>query len=185
MGWSRMSTEGWSKVITELYGPDNATMDCSIANDKVELDLEDMPDDGAIGWNEICDETTQICDISETRASSNIRPWGAFEVLKELKGVFGKVKIKQLTVAPGGVLSQQYHNHRSEHWICLQGAGRYQNHVTEGTIRTGESIYIPVGKVHRLENIGVIPLEILEIQLGESVSEEDIVRLEDKYGRCK
>lgn len=159
----------------------------TVPMDKVELDIEGMPDDGVtMGWTGVYEEIPRETTYPiRTEKMYSSRPWGSFEVLNKFSGDFGKVKVKRLTVDPGGVLSKQYHNHRSEHWICLRGAGRYLNGSTKGTIRTGESIYIPAGVEHRLENSGILPLEILEVQMGESVAEEDIVRLEDKYGRLK
>lgn len=131
-------------------------------------EVEDFFD--LIFGNNVCSKTTE-------------RPWGTFTVLNEFKGEFGYVKIKKITVNSGEVLSRQYHHHRSEHWICLSGVAKYIKGEQVGKFRTGESVFIPAGVQHRLENIGIIPLEILEVQLGESVAEEDIVRLEDKYGR--
>lgn len=125
---------------------------------------------------------TRSCEEA-SGAKTTERPWGTFTVLNEFKGEFGYVKIKKITVNPSEVLSRQYHNHRSEHWICLSGVAKYIKGEQRGTFRAGESVFIPAGVQHRLENIGIIPLEILEVQLGESVAEEDIIRLEDKYGR--
>ena len=107
------------------------------------------------------------------------RPWGTYETLITDKGY----KIKRIIVKPGKRLSLQKHFHRSEHWVVVNGIAE----VTKGDevflLRPNESTYIPIGVVHRLANPGKIPLEIVEVQVGEYLSEDDIVRLEDDYGR--
>jgi YrbI family 3-deoxy-D-manno-octulosonate 8-phosphate phosphatase len=108
------------------------------------------------------------------------RPWGSFEVLTVNNGY----KAKRISVRSDGKLSLQLHHHRSEHWIVVQGRAYVTLGEVEKEYDVGEHIFIPVGTTHRLENRGNIPLEILEIALGSYLEEDDIVRLEDIYGRA-
>jgi len=107
------------------------------------------------------------------------RPWGSFTVLEEHSGY----KIKRITVNPGGSLSLQRHRHRSEHWIVVSGvATATLNGETEVVIEN-QSTYIPIGAKHRLQNNEKIPLELIEVQVGECLSEDDVERFDDHYGR--
>lgn len=107
------------------------------------------------------------------------RPWGTYTILDESNGY----KVKRIVVKPGRRLSLQKHHHRSEHWIVVSGTAT----VTRGSdvflVRANESTYIPMGEVHRLENVGKIPLVMIEAQVGEYVGEDDIVRIEDDFKR--
>ncbi len=107
------------------------------------------------------------------------RPWGAYTVLEEGR----RYKIKRIEVKPGASLSLQMHHHRSEHWIVVRGAARIINGDEKMLIKANESTYIPAGHKHRLENPGVIDLIMIEVQSGEYLGEDDIVRIEDNYGR--
>ncbi len=107
------------------------------------------------------------------------RPWGAYTVLEEGP----RFKIKRIEVRPGASLSLQMHHHRSEHWIVVSGMARVVNGDKELFVRTNESTYIPAGHKHRLENPGVCELVMIEVQSGEYMGEDDIVRFEDIYGR--
>lgn len=107
------------------------------------------------------------------------RPWGTYTVLEEGEGF----KIKRIEVKPGGCLSLQQHQHRSEHWIVVSGTARVVNGEHEITVRTNESTYIPAGHKHRLENQQIEPLVMIEVQSGVYLGEDDIVRFEDHYGR--
>jgi mannose-1-phosphate guanylyltransferase/mannose-6-phosphate isomerase len=124
-------------------------------------------------------------EVIETPASA--RPWGTYSVLSRGE----RHKIKRIEVSPGGSLSLQYHLHRSEHWIVVQGTARMTiyNHGEEPglwkLVHEGESIFVPKGFLHRMENPGHIPLEIIEVQIGEYVGEDDIKRVSDNYGRVK
>mgnify|MGYP002386605841 CR=1 FL=1 len=111
--------------------------------------------------------------------SSVHRPWGTYTVLEE--GMH--FKIKRIEVKPGASLSLQMHHHRSEHWIVVSGMARVINGQQEILVQTNESTYIPAGHKHRLENPGLLPLVMIEVQSGEYLGEDDIVRFEDKYGR--
>lgn len=108
------------------------------------------------------------------------RPWGSYTVLEEGP----RFKIKRIVVKPGASLSLQMHHHRSEHWIVVQGMAQILNGSDEPRmINTNESTFIPAGHRHRLTNPGVIDLVLIEVQSGEYLGEDDIVRLDDKYGR--
>lgn len=108
------------------------------------------------------------------------RPWGSYTVLEEGPGF----KIKRIEVRPGASLSLQMHHHRSEHWIVVQGVARITNGDSEKLIHTNQSTFIPAGHKHRLENPGKIPLILIEVQTGEYLGEDDIVRFADDYGRA-
>ena len=107
------------------------------------------------------------------------RPWGSFTELERGE----RYRIKRITVLPGESLSLQMHHHRSEHWIVVKGTARVTIGDKTTYVHENESIYVPKTTPHRLENPGKIPLEIIEVQVGEYVEEDDIVRFEDNYGR--
>lgn len=107
------------------------------------------------------------------------RPWGSYTVL-EVGDCF---KIKRIEVKPGASLSLQMHYHRSEHWIVVSGMARVVNGDNEILVGTNESTYIPAGHKHRLENPGLLPLVMIEVQSGAYLGEDDIVRFDDVYGR--
>ena len=94
-----------------------------------------------------------------------------------------RCKIKRIVVKPKAALSLQMHHHRSEHWIVVAGTATIVNGESESIVRTNESTYIPAGTPHRLINPGQIDLVIIEVQSGEYLGEDDIVRLQDAYGR--
>ena len=108
-----------------------------------------------------------------------IRPWGTYTVLEEN----GHYKIKRIEVKPGQRLSLQMHHHRSEHWIVVSGTALVTNGEKEHVVNINESTFIPIGTTHRLENPGIIPLVIIEVQSGEYLGEDDIVRFKDDYER--
>ncbi len=108
------------------------------------------------------------------------RPWGTYTVLEENKSY----KIKRIEVLPGQRLSLQMHHHRSEHWIVVSGTAKVTCGDRETIVNVNESTFIPIGYTHRLENPGVIPLIIIEVQSGEYLGEDDIVRFQDDYQRC-
>jgi mannose-1-phosphate guanylyltransferase / mannose-6-phosphate isomerase len=108
-----------------------------------------------------------------------LRPWGSYTVLEEGPGF----KIKRIVVKAGASLSLQMHYHRSEHWVVVSGTAKVVNGEQELLVRTNESTYIPAGHKHRLENPGKLDLVMIEVQSGGYLGEDDIVRLEDRYGR--
>ncbi len=107
------------------------------------------------------------------------RPWGRWTVLEEN----GSYKIKRIEVNPLQRLSLQKHHHRSEHWVVVSGTAKVTCDGKEYLVSVNESTYIPKGSVHRLENPGKTPLVLIEVQNGEYLGEDDIVRLEDDYQR--
>jgi mannose-1-phosphate guanylyltransferase/mannose-6-phosphate isomerase len=107
------------------------------------------------------------------------RPWGSYTVLSEGPGY----KVKKIIISPGRRLSLQMHYHRSEHWTVISGTGKLTVGEKEIIFRENESTYIPIGTKHRLENPGILPLSIIEVQCGKYVGEDDIVRFDDIYGR--
>ncbi len=107
------------------------------------------------------------------------RPWGTYTILEDSPGY----KIKRIVVKTGASLSLQLHHHRSEHWVVVSGTAKIVNGETEVLVRTNESAYIPAGTPHRLMNPGVIDCVMIEVQSGQYLGEDDIVRLEDNYGR--
>ena len=121
---------------------------------------------------------------SEQREEVNLhkcvyRPWGHYQGID----AGPHYQVKRITVNPGAVLSLQMHHHRSEHWIVVSGTARVTRGEKEFILSENESTYIPLGQKHRLENIGKIPLKLIEVQTGSYLGEDDIVRFEDIYGR--
>jgi mannose-1-phosphate guanylyltransferase len=108
------------------------------------------------------------------------RPWGTYTVLEDGP----RFKIKRIEVHPGAALSLQLHHRRSEHWVVVQGIAHVTNGEREFDVRMNESTYIPVETRHRLENRGSEPLAIIEVQCGDYLGEDDIVRYDDRYGRA-
>jgi mannose-1-phosphate guanylyltransferase/mannose-6-phosphate isomerase len=107
------------------------------------------------------------------------RPWGAFESITTGE----RYQVKRLTVKPGEALSSQMHHHRAEHWVVVSGTAKVTCGDKTFLLTENHSTYIPVGTVHRLENPGAIPLEIIEVQSGSYLGEDDIVRFDDRYDR--
>lgn len=107
------------------------------------------------------------------------RPWGAYEGIDTGE----RFQVKRITVTPGASLSLQKHHHRAEHWVVVKGTAKVTCGEDIRLLTENQSTYIPLGEVHRLENPGQIPLEIIEVQSGSYLGEDDIVRLEDQYGR--
>ena len=109
------------------------------------------------------------------------RPWGKFEIFTTAPNY----QVKRLTVYPQGKLSLQSHKHRSEHWVVVHGKATVTNGEKEIILEENESTYIPVGNIHRLENTETENLEVIEVQTGDYLGEDDIVRYEDVYNRIK
>ncbi len=108
------------------------------------------------------------------------RPWGKYDSID-----FGeRYQVKRITVKAGAKLSVQMHHHRSEHWVVVSGTARVTNGEDVFFVSENESTYIPIGRIHALENPGKLPLELIEVQTGSYLGEDDIVRLEDNYGRA-
>ncbi len=109
------------------------------------------------------------------------RPWGSFEGVD----AEDRFQVKRITVKPGAKLSLQKHFHRAEHWVVVSGTAKVTRDQETLVVKEDESVYIPLGAVHRLENPGKIPLELIEVQSGSYLGEDDIVRLEDDFGRLE
>lgn len=109
------------------------------------------------------------------------RPWGKYDSVDNGE----RFQVKRITVKPGAKLSVQMHHHRSEHWIVVSGTARITIDETNQLVTENQSVYIPLGAVHALENPGKVDLELIEVQAGSYLGEDDIVRFEDKYGRVK
>ena len=108
------------------------------------------------------------------------RPWGMYDSIDNGH----RYQVKRITVKPGAKLSVQMHHHRAEHWIVVSGTAKVTNGERTYLVCENESTYIPIGQIHALENPGVINLELIEVQSGSYLGEDDIVRFEDKYGRA-
>ena len=108
------------------------------------------------------------------------RPWGKYDSIAN--GM--RYQVKRIIVKPGAKLSVQMHHHRAEHWVVVSGVAQVTKRVSTFLLSENESIYIPIGVKHVLENPGASPLEIIEIQSGSYLGEDDIVRFEDRY-RCE
>jgi len=108
------------------------------------------------------------------------RPWGMYDSID----AGHRYQVKRITVQPGAKLSVQMHHHRAEHWIVVSGTARVTNGDKTYLVTENQSTYIPIGQLHALENPGKIPLELIEVQSGAYLGEDDIVRFEDKYGRA-
>ena len=107
------------------------------------------------------------------------RPWGYYHSLDN----GNRYQVKRILVKPGGRLSLQLHHHRAEHWVIVRGTARVTIGSDVRTVHENESVYVPLGSQHRLENPGKIDLELIEVQTGSYLGEDDIIRLEDDYRR--
>jgi mannose-1-phosphate guanylyltransferase/mannose-6-phosphate isomerase len=114
-----------------------------------------------------------------TQFPKDHRPWGWFESL----ALGDRFQVKRIQVNPGAALSLQSHHHRAEHWIVVQGTAKVTLGETETLVSENQSVYIPLGTKHRLENPGKVPMVLIEVQTGAYLGEDDIVRYEDGYGR--
>ncbi|MDR3102543.1 MAG: mannose-1-phosphate guanylyltransferase/mannose-6-phosphate isomerase [Methanocalculaceae archaeon] len=126
--------------------------------------------------------TSLLQKAGDERANAHAavhRPWGQYTIL--LRGT--TYLIKRLTINPKSRLSLQYHHHRNEHWVVVSGTAQVTNEDATFFVRNGESTFIPQGIKHRLSNPGLIPLEVIEIQDGEYLTEDDIVRIDDDFAR--
>jgi mannose-6-phosphate isomerase-like protein (cupin superfamily) len=125
---------------------------------------------------------TQLKKMDRPEASLHrrvYRPWGSYESLVSA----GRFQVKRIIVKPQATLSLQMHHHRAEHWIVVQGTAEVTCEDKVFMLGEDQSTYIPLGHKHRLANPGQIPVEIIEVQSGSYLGEDDIVRFEDVYGR--
>lgn len=152
-------------------------------NDLVVVDTDDAV---MVAHKDHVQQVKQIVDTLKTSGRKEAvqhrvvyRPWGCYDSIDQ--GT--RYQVKRITVKPGAKLSVQMHHHRAEHWVVVSGTAKVLNGDREVLLTENQSIYIPVGVVHALENPGKIPLELIEVQSGAYLGEDDIVRFEDKYGR--
>ncbi len=167
------SHEGSDKLITTL-GVDN-------------LVIVDTPDALLVAnKDKVQDIKKIVAQIKESGRTQHhqhrkvYRPWGIYDSIDNGE----RYQVKRITVKPGAKLSVQMHHHRAEHWIVVSGTAKVTNGDNTFLVTENESTYIPIGQVHALENPGVLPLEMIEVQSGSYLGEDDIVRFEDKYGRA-
>ena len=167
---------------TYLYSPDRLTVALGLDD----LVVIDTPDALLVARKDKVEEVRDIVDALKTEGRAEARahrretrPWGSFESVDRGE----RFQVKRITVKPGASLSLQYHHHRAEHWIVVNGTARVTCDDSVFTLEANESTYIPCGAVHRLENPGEDLLELIEVQSGSYLGEDDIVRLEDNYGR--
>jgi len=126
-------------------------------------------------------ETLRLRNRSEpNQHTTGYRPWGNYRTVDSGE----RFQVKRITVKPGGQLSLQKHYHRAEHWVVVYGTALVQRGEERMLVRENESVYIPIGTEHRLENPGKVPLQLIEVQSGAYLGEDDIVRLADTYGRA-
>lgn len=158
---------------------------CAVVGVK-DLVVVDQPDALLICHRDETQKVRQAVDILKARGDSRAdlhrteyRPWGSFTVLEN--GLL--YKIKRLTVLTGKQLSYQMHYHRSEHWVVVAGTATVTVDGVDRMVHTGENIFIPAGVRHRLRNNGRVLLEVIEVQSGQYLGEDDIVRYDDDYGR--
>jgi len=202
-GWSDIGS--W-KAVAEQFEPDaqgNTTMGETLfvnaSNNHVQSDgrlvaavgvdnllVVDTPDALLVASKDASQQVKEI--VSRLKSSGHeaarlhrtvARPWGTYTVLQEGP----RFKIKRIEVKPGQTLSLQMHHHRSEHWIVVSGTAKVSCDDKTFLVAANESTYIPIGTRHRLENPGVMQLVMIEVQCGDYLGEDDIVRFEDKYGR--
>ena len=121
-----------------------------------------------------------MAEVHYRRGDSDERPWGRWEVLDAGEGF----AVKRITVKPGAILSLQLHHHREEHWVVVRGRARVTRGEEVLDLGRNQAVFIPVETAHRIENPGDEPLEFVEVQVGDNLDENDIVRLEDRYGRA-
>ena len=151
-----------------------------------DLFIVDTPDAVLVAHKDHTQEVRQVVEQLKRRGHEAyrlhrtvFRPWGRYTVLEEGPGF----KIKRIEVNPGGRLSLQSHEQRSEHWVVVAGEATVTRDGNMATLATNQSTYVPVGAKHRLENRGTVPLHIIEVQVGPYLGEDDIHRYDDQYGR--
>lgn len=161
------------KAITAVVGIDDAiviaTQDAVLVTSRAHADRVKQLVSKLVGDGE----------AAATHATLAHRPWGSYQQID----LGGRFQVKRITVRPGRKLSLQSHFHRAEHWIVVEGTARVTIDDEVKLLRENESVYIPLGAVHRLENPGTLPLHLIEVQSGSYLGEDDIVRYEDDYLR--
>lgn len=204
-GWSDLG--GWDAVWQEM-GPDANgvvlsdhahAIDCtntllrseSEGQEIVGLGLTDiiavaMPDAVLVAHKDRAQHVKSVIPVLQSKQAlqaetfpKDHRPWGWFETL----AIRGRFQVKRIMVKPGAALSLQSHHHRSEHWIVVEGTAKVTIDEQTHLVTEGQSVYIPLGAVHRMENPGKVPMVLIEVQTGAYLGEDDIVRYDDIYAR--
>lgn len=204
-GWSDLG--GWDAVLQEMDRDKNGVAKSSNAHaigcentllrsesealELVGIGLKDilavaMPDAVLIAHK---DQAQNVKHVITKLKSENVtqaetfpkdhRPWGWFETL----AISGRFQVKRIFVKPGGALSLQSHHHRSEHWIVVEGTAKVTIEEDVKLVTEGQSVYVPLGAKHRMENTGKLPMMLIEVQIGAYLGEDDIIRYEDVYKR--
>jgi mannose-1-phosphate guanylyltransferase/mannose-1-phosphate guanylyltransferase/mannose-6-phosphate isomerase len=202
-GWSDVGS--W-RAVWELSGKDSQgnaaqgtavfedSRNCNVSTDKALVALEGVDDLVVVATqdavlvsrqkdaNGLKRLVTRLKEVAPQVTEEHLRvhrPWGAYQSIDSGE----RHQVKRITVKAGGRLSLQKHHHRSEHWIVVRGTAKVTVDDVIKTVHENESIYIPIGAVHRLENPGKIVLELIEVQTGSYLGEDDIIRIEDDYRR--
>jgi len=204
-GWSDLG--GWDAVLQEMDRDKNGVATSSNAHaiccentllrsesealELVGIGLKDilavaMPDAVLIAHK---DQAQNVRSVIRKLKSENVRqaetfpkdhrPWGWFETL----AIRGRFQVKRIFVKPGAALSLQSHHHRSEHWIVVEGTAKVTIEDDVTLVTEGQSVYVPLGVKHRLENTGKLPMTLIEVQIGAYLGEDDIIRYDDVYAR--
>ncbi len=167
---------------TYVHAPDRVVATVGVEN----LVIVDTPDAVLVAHRDHLQKVKEVVGELKARGHESYRlhrtvsrPWGTYTTLEEAPGF----KIKRIEVRPGAALSLQLHHRRSEHWVVVRGVARVTNGEREFDVHPNESAYIPAETRHRLENRGSEPLAIIEVQCGDYLGEDDIVRFDDRYGR--
>jgi mannose-1-phosphate guanylyltransferase/mannose-6-phosphate isomerase len=202
-GWSDVGS--WHAVweLSEKDGDGNAAQgaavfedsrNCNVSTDKAIVALEGVDDLVVVATqdavlvsrqkdaNGLKRLVTKLKTVAPQVTEEHLkvhRPWGSYQSVD----MGERHQVKRIVVKPGGRLSLQKHHHRAEHWIVVRGAALVTLNDSVQTVHENESIYLPIGSVHRLENPGKISLELIEVQTGSYLGEDDIIRLEDDYRR--
>jgi mannose-1-phosphate guanylyltransferase/mannose-6-phosphate isomerase len=161
-------------ILTALVGVDNLVV--VTTRDAVLVASKDRSED----VKKLVAQLTSQKRSEATEHMRSYRPWGSYQRID----LGGRYQVKRITVNPGSKLSLQSHFHRAEHWVVVSGTARVTVDETVKVLTENQSIYIPLGAVHRMENPGKIPLELIEVQSGSYLGEDDIVRYEDVYNRA-
>ena len=171
---SRDSYATTDEALVSLFGVDNLVV--ASTQDAVLVARRDDPG----GMRRLVEKLKEVAPkITEEHLKVH-RPWGSYQSLD----VGERYQVKRIVVKPGGRLSLQLHHHRAEHWVVVRGAARVTIGDAVKTLHENQSTYIPLGSSHRLENPGKIDLELIEVQTGSYLGEDDIVRIDDDYRRA-
>lgn len=162
------------KLMIALLGLDNIVV--AATDDAVLV----APRENANGLRELVQEIKRLAPALAEDHLSVHRPWGSYQLLDQGP----RYQVKRIVVKQGGRLSLQMHHHRAEHWVIVRGTAKVTIDGTETILYENESIYVPIGAQHRLQNPGKIDLELIEVQTGSYLGEDDIVRLDDDYRRA-